>query len=136
MEQAKNWYYPPVRHDFFVGEGVKEHRHEELIDQGVCDVLVDAIKRGQTHRDAQRFTECRSLYELSCTNASSLLPVDSDHRGRLQLAIARAESMSADRACAILKYSMDDVLRSGLSLRQWKRGSAIGREAENRIAET
>mmetsp|Transcript_38253 Transcript_38253/g.62597 ORF Transcript_38253/g.62597 Transcript_38253/m.62597 type:complete len:98 (+) Transcript_38253:400-693(+) len=62
--------------------------------------------------------------------------VDSDHRGRLQLAIARAESMSADRACAILKYSMDDVLRSGLSLRQWKRGSAIGREAENRIAET
>jgi len=70
MEQAKNWYYPPVRHDFFVGEGVKEHRHEELIDQGVCDVLVDAIKRGQTHRDAQRFTECRSLYELSCGNAS------------------------------------------------------------------
>mmetsp|Transcript_628 Transcript_628/g.1373 ORF Transcript_628/g.1373 Transcript_628/m.1373 type:complete len:308 (+) Transcript_628:902-1825(+) len=28
--------------------------------------------------------------------------------------------MSADRACAILKYSMDDVLRSGLSLRQGK----------------
>mmetsp|Transcript_627 Transcript_627/g.1371 ORF Transcript_627/g.1371 Transcript_627/m.1371 type:complete len:223 (+) Transcript_627:237-905(+) len=48
----------------------EEHRHEELIDQGVCDVLVDAIKRGQTHRDAQRFTECRSLYELSCGNAS------------------------------------------------------------------
>jgi hypothetical protein len=32
----------------------------------------------------------------------------------LQLSIARAESMSADRACAILRYAMDDVLRSGL----------------------
>jgi len=98
----------------------EEHRHEELIDQDVRDVLIDAIKRGQSHRDAKRFIECRSLYESSCANASSLLPVDSDHRGRLQLAVARAESMSADRACAILKYAMDDVLRSGLSLRQGK----------------
>ncbi|KAL7539062.1 hypothetical protein ACHAXR_009005 [Thalassiosira sp. AJA248-18] len=98
----------------------EEHRHEELIDQDVRDVLIDAIKRGQSHRDAQRFTECRSLYESSCASASALLPVDSDHRGRLQLAVARAESMSADRACAILKYAMDDVLRSGLTLRQGK----------------
>lgn len=98
----------------------EELRHEELIDQDVRDVLIDAIKRGQTHRDAQRFEECRSLYETSCVAASALLPVDSDHRGRLQLAVARAESMSADRACAILKYAMDDVLRSGLSLRQGK----------------
>jgi len=44
-----------------------------------------------------------------------LLPVDSDHRGRLQLSIARAESMNPERACAILKYVMDDVLRSGLT---------------------
>ena len=98
----------------------EEHRHEELIDQDVRDVLIDAIKRGQSHRDAQRFTECRLLYESSCASASALLPVDSDHRGRLQLAVARAESMSADRAVAILKYAMDDVLRSGLSLRQGK----------------
>ena len=34
-------------------------------------------------------------------------------RGRLQLSIARAESMSPDRACAILRYAIDDVLRSG-----------------------
>ena len=43
-----------------------------------------------------------------------MLPVDSDHRGRLQLSIARAESMSSDRGCAILRYAMDDVIRSGL----------------------
>ena len=98
----------------------EEHRHEELIDQDVRDVLIDAIKRGQTFRDNSQFNECRSLYESACGNASSLLPVDSDHRGRLQLAVARAESMSADRACSILKYAMDDVLRSGLSLRQGK----------------
>jgi len=96
----------------------EEHRHEELIDQDVRDVLIDAIKRGQVHRDARRFDECRSLFETACGSASALLPVDSDHRGRLQLAVARAESMGADRACAILKYAMDDVLRSGLSLRQ------------------
>ena len=99
-------------------KSTEEHRHEELIDQDVRDVLIDAIKRGQSHRDAKRFAGCRALYEAACGNASSLLPVDSDHRGRLQLAVARAESMSADRACAILKYAMDDVLRSGLSLRQ------------------
>ncbi|KAL7431207.1 hypothetical protein ACHAXH_005175 [Discostella pseudostelligera] len=98
----------------------EEHRHEELIDQDVRDVLIDAIRRGQTHREAHRFDDCRTLYELACTNASSLLPVDSDHRGRLQLAIARAESMASDRAVAILKYAMDDVLRSGLSLRRGK----------------
>ena len=98
----------------------QEHRHEELIDQDVRDVLIDAIKRGQQYRDTSKFNDCRKLYETACGNASSLLPVDSDHRGRLQLAVARAESMSADRACAILKYAMDDVLRSGLTLRQGK----------------
>ncbi|KAL9184515.1 hypothetical protein ACHAXT_012485 [Thalassiosira profunda] len=101
-------------------EKPEDHRHEELIDQDVRDVLIDAIKAGQSHRDAQRFDECRSLYESACASASALLPVDSDHRGRLQLAVARAESMSSDRACAILKYAMDDVLRSGLTLRQGK----------------
>ena len=98
--------------------GAEEHRHEELIDQDVRDVLIDAIRRGQVHRDAGRHADCRALYEAACANASSLLPVDSDHRGRLQLAVARAESMAADRSVAILKYAMDDVLRSGLTLRQ------------------
>ena len=98
----------------------QEHRHEELIDQDVRDVLIDAIRRGQAYREHHQFDDCRSLYEQACTNASSLLPVDSDHRGRLQLAIARAESMASDRAVAILKYAMDDVLRSGLSLRRGK----------------
>lgn len=98
--------------------GAEEHRHEELIDQDVRDVLIDAIRRGQVHRDSGRHAECRTLYEAACANASSLLPVDSDHRGRLQLAVARAESMAADRSVAILKYAMDDVLRSGLTLRQ------------------
>ncbi len=98
----------------------EEHRHEELIDQDVRDVLIDAFRRGQVHREGHRFDDCRSLYEMACVNASSLLPVDSDHRGRLQLAIARADSMASDRAVAILKYAMDDVLRSGLSLRRGK----------------
>lgn len=98
----------------------QDHRHEELIDQDVRDVLIEAIKKGQPYRDANRFGECQTLYENACASASALLPVDSDHRGRLQLAVARAESMSADRSCAILKYAMDDVLRSGLTLSQGK----------------
>lgn len=98
----------------------QDHRHEELIDQDVRDVLIEAIKKGQPYRDANRFGECQQLYENACASASALLPVDSDHRGRLQLAVARAESMSADRSCAILKYAMDDVLRSGLTLSQGK----------------
>ena len=98
----------------------QDHRHEELIDQDVRDVLIDAIKKGQPFRDANRFGECQQMYENACASASALLPVDSDHRGRLQLAVARAESMSADRSCAILKYAMDDVLRSGLTLSQGK----------------
>lgn len=64
--------------------------------------------------------ECYELYEEACNSASALLPVDSDHRGRLQLSIARAESMSPERACAILRYSMDDVLRSGQNLKVHK----------------
>ena len=87
-------------------------RHDEFIDQDVQDILQEAIKKGNVFRDANRHTECYELFENSCQAASSLLPVDSDHRGRLQLSLARAESMSHDRACAILRYAMDDVLRS------------------------
>jgi hypothetical protein len=90
-------------------------RHEEFVDQDVRDVLVEAIRKGQVLKDSQKFNECYQLYEQCCNSASALLPVDSDHRGRLQLSIARAESMNAERACAILKYVMDDVLRSGLT---------------------
>ena len=90
-------------------------RHDEFIDQDVRDVLNDAIRRSRPLREADNHAECYVLYETACNSASALLPVDSDHRGRLQLSIARAESMSADRACAILKYAMDDVLRSGLT---------------------
>jgi hypothetical protein len=93
---------------------VGPHRHDEFIDQDVKDVLNDAIRQGMTLRDQKKHTECYSLYVSSCQSASALLPVDSDHRGRLQLSLARAESMSHDRACAILRYAMDDVLRSGL----------------------
>ncbi len=90
-------------------------RHEEFVDQDVRDVLVEAIRKGQSLKDSSKFAECYQLYEHACNSASALLPVDSDHRGRLQLSIARAESMNAERACAILKYVMDDVLRSGLT---------------------
>ena len=89
-------------------------RHDEFIDQDVKDVLADAIRQGSTLRAERKDTQCYQLYTSACQDASSLLPVDSDHRGRLQLSIARAESMSPDRACAILRYAMDDVLRSGL----------------------
>jgi len=89
-------------------------RHDEFIDQDVKDVLTEAIRTGTSLRELHKHLECYHLYEHACQNASSLLPVDSDHRGRLQLSIARAESMSPDRACAILRYAMDDVLRSGL----------------------
>ena len=98
-------------------------RHDEFIDQDVKDVLTEAIRQGTALRDSSNHTsssqqqqaqeQCCRIYERACQNASSLLPVDSDHRGRLQLSIARAESMSAERACAILRYAMDDVLRSG-----------------------
>lgn len=87
-------------------------RHDEFIDQDVQDILQEAIKKGNGLRDANRHAECFELFENACQAASSLLPVDSDHRGRLQLSLARAESMSHDRACAILRYAMDDVLRS------------------------
>jgi hypothetical protein len=90
-------------------------RHEEFIDQDVRDTLLDAIRKGQSLKDAHKFAECYKVYENACNAASALLPVDSDHRGRLQLSIARAESMSPERSCAILKYVMDDVLRSGLN---------------------
>ena len=89
-------------------------RHDEFIDQDVKDVLAEAIRQGSTLRAERKDTQCYQLFTSACQDASSLLPVDSDHRGRLQLSIARAESMSPDRACAILRYAMDDVLRSGL----------------------
>mmetsp|Transcript_7415 Transcript_7415/g.10516 ORF Transcript_7415/g.10516 Transcript_7415/m.10516 type:complete len:676 (-) Transcript_7415:247-2274(-) len=97
------------------------NRHDEFIDQDVKDVLNEAIRNGAPLRDADNYAECYQLYEAACQSASALLPVDSDHRGRLQLSIARAESMSADRACAILRYAMDDVLRSGLRATQLQR---------------
>ena len=97
-------------------------RHEELIDQDVRDLLIDTLRRGRVHKDAGRHAECRRMYESACSSASALLPVDSDHRGRLQLATARAGGMSDDRACAMLRYAMDDVLRSGLSIRRKSSG--------------
>ena len=89
-------------------------RHDEFIDQDVKDCLNEAIRKGATLKEQNKHEECYELYEQACQSASALLPVDSDHRGRLQLSIARAESMSPDRGCAILRYAMDDVLRSGL----------------------
>eukprot|EP00934_Nitzschia_sp_Nitz4_P004382 Nitzschia sp. Nitz4//scaffold390_size11914//8569//10291//NITZ4_009015-RA/size11914-snap-gene-0.13-mRNA-1//1//CDS//3329550189//4372//frame0 len=89
-------------------------RHDEFIDQDVKDCLTEAIKQGASLKDAGQHQQCYDLYEQACQSASALLPVDSDHRGRLQLSIARAESMNPDRGCAILRYAMDDVLRSGL----------------------
>lgn len=89
-------------------------RHDEFIDQDVKDCLNEAIRDGAALKEAGKHMECFELYERACQSASALLPVDSDHRGRLQLSIARADSMSPDRGCAILRYAMDDVLRSGL----------------------
>lgn len=89
-------------------------RHDEFIDQDVKDCLTEAIRKGASLKDTNKHMECYDLYEQACQSASALLPVDSDHRGRLQLSIARAESMSPDRGCAILRYAMDDVLRSGM----------------------
>lgn len=89
-------------------------RHDEFIDQDVKDILTEAIRQGSILRGEKKNKECYELFEKACQDASSLLPVDSDHRGRLQLSLARAESMSPDRGCAILRYAMDDVLRSGM----------------------
>ena len=89
-------------------------RHDEFIDQDVKDCLSDAIQNGVSFKEQRHHAECFQLYEHACQEASAMLPVDSDHRGRLQLSIARAESMTPDRGCAILRYAMDDVLRSGL----------------------
>jgi len=89
-------------------------RHDEFVDQDVKDCLTDAIRKGAGLKEQQKFDECFQLYESACESASALLPVDSDHRGRLQLSLSRAQSMDPDRACAILRYAMDDVLRSGM----------------------
>ena len=90
-------------------------RHEEFIDQDVRDILTTAIRNTFPFEESQH-AQAYSVLEQACQSASALLPVDSDHRGRLQLSLARAESMPPGRACAILKYVMDDVLRSGLTV--------------------
>lgn len=109
---------------------------EEFIDDDVMEVLRDAIQlvtksqrqvvaaTNQNNNNAtgslndlkkqqqqSHYPGWCQIYEKACNSASALLPVDSDHRGRLQLAIARAENLSPDRACAILRYAMEDVLR-------------------------
>lgn len=89
-------------------------RHDEFVDQDVKDILSEAIRQSTTLRQENRHVECARLFAVACDNASTLLPVDSDSRSRLQLSLDRASSMSPDRACAILRYTMDDVLRSGL----------------------
>jgi len=99
------------------GGGGAPMRHDEFIDDDVRAILADASRLGQSKKEAGQYVECYELFEEACNSSSSLLPVDSDHRGRLQLSIARAESMSPERACAILKYAMDDVLRSGKNIR-------------------
>ena len=60
--------------------------------------------------------------------------MDSKHRGRLQLVVARAGGIGNDRACAMLRYAMDDVLRSGLSLRRRGDQSARGGGTRLRLA--
>ena len=104
---------------------------EEFVDDDVMEVLREAIQQVTKAQRASTTTSTSStnatnasntsatkqympwyeIYEKACQSASALLPVDSDHRGRLQLAIARSENVSPDRACAILRYAMEDVLR-------------------------
>ena len=96
---------------------------EEFVDDDVMDVLGEAIQQvtkaqrasttnsTTTSNTTKQYMPWYEIYEKACQSASALLPVDSDHRGRLQLAIARAENVSPDRACAILRYAMEDVLR-------------------------
>jgi len=97
---------------------------EEFVDEDVKDTLREAIdnvsKLQQNNKSSingsnkqQQPMEWYEIYERACNSASALLPVDSDHRGRLQLAIARAENVPPDRACALLRYAMEDVIRSG-----------------------
>lgn len=89
-------------------------RHDEIIDTDVREILREALNLGTQKLNHLEYVEAFSLFENACQSSSSLLPVDSDHRGRLQLSIARAESMNPEKGCAILRYAMDDVLRSGL----------------------
>lgn len=84
---------------------------DEFVDQDVKDILSQAIQRGSSLRNNP--TECARHYATACTDASALLPVDSESRSRLSLALERATSLPPDRACAILRYTMDDVVRSG-----------------------
>ena len=73
----------------------------------------------------------------SSSIANGLPPPESQlhtHRGRLQLVVARAGGMDDDRACTMLRYAMDDVLRSGLSLRRRGDRSARGGGARLRLA--
>jgi len=89
-------------------------RHDELIDQDVKDLLSEALNEGVHLKEKGELTVCYRKYEEASQSASAMLPVDSEHRGRLQLAITRADAMHPARGCAILKYAMDDVIRSGL----------------------
>ena len=97
-----------------VDGGSSQSRHDEFIDEDVRELLEEAVSEGRILKDHHKHADCYVLYEQACQSASALLPVDSDHRGRLQLSLARAESMNPERACAMLKYVIDDVLRSGL----------------------
>lgn len=103
-------------------------RHDEIIDTDVREILRDAMTVGNQKLNNREFVEAHSMFENACQSASSLLPVDSDHRGRLQLSIARAESMSPEKGCAILRYAMDDVLRSGL---RYNPAQPINQEGRN-----
>jgi hypothetical protein len=90
-------------------------RHDEFLDQDVKDLLSETIRTGAVWRsEGKNVDAIFHLYMTACIDAGALLPVDSDHRTRLQLSVNRAESMAPDRACAILRYGIDDVLRSGL----------------------
>lgn len=80
---------------------------DEFVDEDVKEILADAIRQASNLDEESRLR----MYEQACHEASSNLPVDSEVRGRLQLSLARAESLSAEKGASILKYAMDDILR-------------------------
>merc|ERR1712238_66894 len=88
------------------GHHHSSQRHEELIDQEVKDVIRAAIQKGNELIGRKRIPTTTESDNTKNNNSMDL-------RGRMQLSIARAEGMSDDRAIAILRYVMDDVLRSG-----------------------
>lgn len=82
-------------------------RHDEYIDQDVKDLLTDAMQQ-RTKSAIERY----DILEKACIDACALMPVDSESRGRLQLSLARAESMDPERAITILTYGMDEIIRT------------------------